>query len=320
MDVIVSGSIGYDYIMDYDGKFADRIMPDKIHSLSLGFLVDKLEKQFGGTSPNIAYTLKLLGIEPHIIGCAGNDFGPYGEFLRHHHIDISSVHLHKDMLTGCYFVTTDKDDNQIGSFYTGPIRHSATLKIQDMIEQIPKLGHARLFAMLAPTDPKAMMNHLRECKTLSIPYCFDPAFQISQFSKGELLEGISSAALLIGNDYEISLMKEQTGLTHEALLTLSSVVITTLGNKGSTVETEHDHIHIPPAKPVAIVDPTGAGDAYRAGFIAGHLRGFPLETCGKMGAVASVYTVEKYGTVTHEFTKDEFIQRYRDNFSDTFTL
>lgn len=309
MNIIVTGSLGYDYIMDFSGRFADRIMPDKLHVLSLSFLVDKLQKQFGGCAPNIAYTLKLLGVEPVIMTAAGNDFAPYGKFLRQHKIDTSGIRIFKSEMCSSYFVVTDKDDNQIGSFYVGASRFNHQLKISAINKKSPYD-----FTVISPTDPKAMIRYVQECRSLKCKYLYDPAFQIANFSAEELKAGITGAEILIGNDYEIALIEKQLAISHEELRVMVPVVITTLGSKGSVVETRRLSLHIKPAKPKNVSDPTGAGDAYRAGFLAGYLRKLPLDVCGQMGSVAAAYTVEKYGTVTHAFTKKEFIKRYEENY------
>lgn len=299
--------------MNFPGKFVDRIMPDKLHQISLSFLADKLSKQFGGTACNIGYTLKLLGIEPLIVSSAGNDFAPYKEHLQKYSISTKHIPEFQEVPTGSYHVVTDQNDNQIAAFYAGPMEHNQELSLDDILEPI------RL-VVVSPHDHNAMMKHVSECITKKIPYLFDPAFQIDHFSKTELLRGISGATILIGNDYEMALIEKKTGLVKKDLLKLVPIVITTLGANGSWVETMSESLRIPPAKPINTSDPTGAGDAYRAGFVAGFLRGLSLSVCGRMGSVASVYTVETYGTQTHTFTKKEFAKRYQENFGEKLNL
>ncbi|OGG01947.1 hypothetical protein A2Z33_01470 [Candidatus Gottesmanbacteria bacterium RBG_16_52_11] len=301
--------------MDFPGRFADRIMPDKIHRISLSFLVDKLAKQFGGTAGNIAYTLRLLDVTPVILSVAGNDFAPYESFLKSRDISTGLITVVRRVTTSAYFVVTDREDNQIGSFYTGATKYYRTLSVADAVRN-RNIG----FAVLAPTDPAAMRQYVTQCRTLGLPYLYDPAFQIDTFSAAELKSAIKGAAILIGNDYEISLIEQKLGISHEELILYMPVLITTLGSKGSVIETRKKHIHIRPAKPVSVSDPTGAGDAYRAGFLAGYVRGYDLVTCGQMGSVAAVYTVEKYGTVTHKFTSSAFTERYRLNYGSDFSL
>lgn len=344
MQVIVTGSLGYDYIMDFPGRFADRIMPDKIHKLSLSFLVDTLSKNFGGTAGNIAYNLHLLGVTPQIIACVGNDFDQYLDHLHKHHIPTDSISVHEDISTSSYFVITDQDDNQIGSFYVGAMKYANDLFIQKHLEggrlkrseshdSFQVSQDATPFVIIAPTDPAAMKKYVKECCDLSVPYLYDPAFQIATFSPEELKDGIQGAAILIGNDYEIALIEERMGISHKELIAMTPVVITTLGAKGSIVETREEAIYIKPAKPKNTSDPTGAGDAYRAGFLAGFLKVLAsrpgleatlsaddLLVCGQMGSVAAAYTVEKYGTQTHTFTKKEFVKRYQENYGTTLEL
>ena len=309
MNVVITGSLGYDYIMDFPGRFADRILTDKIHKISLSFLVDKLSKQYGGTAGNIAYSLKLLDTEPLIVSAAGNDFAPYKAFLKSKHISTRYIKEYKDFSTGSYFVITDKDDNQIGSFYAGAMKHAKNVSLLS--------GD---FVVIAPNDPGAMKKYVKECRNNSFPYLYDPAFQIGNFTAGELGEGIEGAKILIGNDYEIDLIQDKLGISHEELLVMGPTVVTTLSPKGSIIENRYESIGIKPAKPKNTSDPTGAGDAYRAGFLAGYLRKFDLGVCGQMGSVAAVYTVEQYGTQTHSFTTKEFIARYRENYGQTITL
>jgi adenosine kinase len=315
MHVLVTGTLGYDYIMNFPGCFADRIMPEKIHKLSLSFLVNKLNKQFGGTAGNIAYTLRLLGIDPLLAAPAGNDFDIYGKFLIKHGISVEHIPVYKNVSTSSYFVVTDKEDNQIGSFYLGASKHADKISIKNTAGK-----NSASLAVLAPTEPGAMKKYVRECREQKIPYLYDPAFQIGNFSAPDLREGIVGSAIFIGNDYEIALVEQKLGISHEELIMMVPVLVTTLGSKGSVIETRKESIYIKPAKPKNTTDPTGAGDAYRAGFLAGYVRGYDLSVCGQMGSVAAVYTVEKYGTVTHTFTKEEFIKRYRDNYGHPLRL
>lgn len=313
MRVIVTGSLSFDYIMVFPGRFADRIMADKIHQISLSFLVDKLDKQFGGVAGNIAYTLSFLGVEPTIVATAGKDFGSYASFLRRNHINTKFIRRYKDVSTSSYFVVTDMEDNQIGSFYVGAQKYASRLSLQAVKDGCD-------LVIIAPTDPAAMKKYVRECRSLGLPYFYDPAFQIATFSPEELREGIEGAKILIGNDYEIALIEQKAGMSHEEVVAMVPVVVTTLGSSGSIIETRTDSVHVRVANPKEVVDPTGAGDAYRAGFLAGYLRGFDLAICGQMGSVAAAYTVETYGTMAHVFTQNNFIQRYKENFGSTISL
>ena len=299
--------------MDFSGRFCDRIMPDKLHCLSLSFLVDKLSKQMGGTAGNIAYSMRLLGMNPVILAPAGEDYAPYRAFHKKHGITTKYVAIHKDVATSSYFVMTDQDDSQIGSFYTGATRYAKKLHIGDV-------PNRDTLVILAATEPEAMKQYVKECMELKAPYLYDPAFQIGNFTAEELDEGISHAQIFIGNDYEIALAEQKLAISHEELIVKVPILITTLGSKGSIIETRHDAMHIRRCDAKNASDPTGAGDAYRAGFVSGYLRGFPLDVCGQMGSVTAAYTVEKYGTQTHTFTKKEFIARYKEAYGTPIKL
>ncbi|MBI5613988.1 carbohydrate kinase family protein [Candidatus Gottesmanbacteria bacterium] len=317
MNILVTGTLGYDYIMDFDGLFAERIMPERVHNLSLSFLVDSLSKQRGGTAGNIAYSLHLLKLSPLLLSSAGNDFGPYFKEIKQLRMNTKGISLHRDVSTGSYFVVTDKADNQIGSFYIGASKYNKDISF---LPYIQKKYPNDSFAIISPNIPDAMKKYVRECLTLKIPYMYDPAFQIGSIEPDELKKGITGATIVIANDYEIGLMQDRLEMTHEELIAEAGILITTLGSRGSIIETMKDAIHIKPAKPKEILDPTGAGDAYRAGFITGFLKKFDLPTCGQMGSVTAAYTVEAYGTQTHVFTVKDFCLRYEENFYDSLLL
>lgn len=313
MKEIVTGSLGYDYIMNFNGCFADRIMPDRLHQISLSFLADKLTKNIGGTAGNLAYTLKLLGAEPYIISTGGHDFADYDTFLKKFDIDRSGIRIARDEPTSSYHVVTDRDDNQIGAFYTGAMKHNKELSLGENDQQ--------KFLIIGPNDPDAMKIYVTEARKLGFRYMYDPAFQTDNMTPEELRFAIEGAEIVIGNDYEIALIEQKLGISHEELLVMGpKAVITTLGAKGSIIESRREAIAIKPAKAKNVSDPTGAGDAYRGGFIAGYVRGLPLDVCGQMGAVAAVYTVEKYGTVTHQYTKAEFVERYVQTYGGSLSL
>ena len=313
MNIVVTGSLGYDYIMDFPGLFKDRLMQEKIHQISLSFLVDTLTKQMGGIAGNIGYSLKLLGVEPIILSSAGNDFNLYEKHLQKNNISTKYIAKKSDVVSGTYFVMTDKEDNQIGGYYRGALPYNRELSILSIKETID-------LVVISADDPIAMKKHVDECIKLHIPYMYDPAFQIGDFSKGELHKAISHAALCIGNDYEIALMEKKLEVSHTTLCSLVPILITTIGAKGSVIETGKKTYTIKPAKAKNSSDPTGAGDAYRAGFLVGYVRGLDLQTCGQMGSVASVYTVETYGTQTHTYTIAQFSKRYKENYQGRFCI
>lgn len=320
--ITVTGSLAFDHIMDYQGKFSDHIMPDKIHTLNLSFLVNTLKKQRGGTAGNIAYNLALLKLPVAILATVGHDFWEYGEFLKDSGVDLSQIKI-VDSLTSSAFIMTDLGNNQITAFYAGAMNDAASLSI--------KKNNTEL-VVVSPNDPQAMVKFAKQCQDLHIPYMLDPGMQLPSLDPKDLRDMVNGATILIGNDYEVSLLKEKTGLNEQQLLSQVKILITTLGEKGSIIQSNDlsdspsrsqgppGRWSIPAAKPNEVVDPTGAGDAYRAGFLAGYLRGFDLKACGQMGAMAACYTVEKYGTTSHKFSIEEFCQRYRENFGEELPL
>ncbi|OGG06050.1 hypothetical protein A3D05_04065 [Candidatus Gottesmanbacteria bacterium RIFCSPHIGHO2_02_FULL_40_24] len=311
--VLVTGSLAYDQIMDFPGKFSDHIMPDKIHMLNVSFLVNNFRKGFGGTAGNIAYTLSLLDIKSAILGMAGDDFEPYRKFLERFEVNTSNIKIINKFQTSAAFGITDQSDNQIWGFYTGADSLSDQLSTD--------LVHGKIdFAIIAPHNPKAMLKFSLEHKNKGIPYLFDPGMQLPWFTGPDLLKAFTAAEIIIGNDYEIDVMEKKTGIFNLHKHFKDKIIITTLAEKGSTVSRNGKLFQIKSSKVKHASDPAGAGDAYRAGFVAGYLRGFPVKTCAQMGSVTSAYTVEKYGTTTHYFTVPEFTRRYRDNYGEELAL
>jgi adenosine kinase len=286
-------------------------MADKTHKISLSFLVDKLNKQFGGTAGNIAYNLKLLGIDPFILSAAGNDFSQYDDFLKENLIETKYIKRVTDEITGSYFVVTDMEDNQIGSFYVGATKHAQDLDIPKKLSE---------FAIISATTPDAMRKAVAQSIDQHIKFMYDPAFQIGSLSREDLKAGIDACQIFIGNDYEIALVERKFNIDHQELVNMVPILITTLGASGSIVEAENKKIEIKPAMVSEVLDPTGAGDAFRGGFMAGYFRGFDLRTCGQMGSVSAAYTVEKYGTMTHDYAPNEFLTRYNQNYSNNLNL
>jgi len=311
--IVVAGSLSFDFIMNFPGYFKDQILPEKIHILNLSFLTEKLSKNFGGTAANIAYNLALLGEKPSILAPAGKDFREYKRFLDKSNVNTQYIKVYRNDFTSNYFAIVDKSDNQIGGFYSGAMEKASQLSLKTIKENIN-------FVVISPTIPKAILKFVSECQQLKIPYLFDPGMQLPRLTKSELEKGISEAKILIGNDYEISLMQKKLGWNKKQLLSKIKILITTLAEKGSIIETKNQLIKIKSAKAKKVVDPVGAGDAYRAGFLAGYLKKYDLKTCGQMGALIAVYTVEKYGTTTHHFTKKKFCDRYKENFGKEIKL
>lgn len=309
--ITVTGSLAFDYIMDFPGIFSEHIMPDKIHTLNLSFLVNTLNKQFGGTAGNIAYNLALLKSPASIVGTVGHDFSEYSEFLKNSGVDISNIKILEDKFSSSAFIMTDKQDNQITAFHPGAMTESSSQSLEDVKTE---------FVVISPNDPKAMVKFASECKNKKIPYMLDPGMQLPSLDKNDLKNMLNGAAILIGNDYEIELLSNKIQVTSNKLLEDVEILIITLGKMGSIIQKGEQLVDVKPCKPKEVLDPTGAGDAYRAGFLAGFIKKFDLKVCGQMGSVAACYAIEKYGTTQHKFTVEEFKERYRKNFGEELKL
>jgi len=311
--ICITGSLSFDNIMNLPGKFADFILPDKIHTLNVSFMVKTLRKERGGCGANVAYNLSFFRDDVCLLTAIGQDGKKYKKWLEKKGIDLSYSRIFKNELTATGFAIVDKLDNQLWGYYRGALKKATLLSLKKIKEKID-------FLYIGPNDPKVVPKFAFEAKKLKIPYAFDPAFQIPQIPKDKLLNSINGAEILFGNDYEIALMCKKLKISHTKLKKLVKVLVTTLGEKGSVVETKNKKIKIKAAKPNEVLDPVGAGDAYRAGFLAGYLEGKDLKTCGQMGSVCAVYSVEKYGTTSHKFSKKEFVKRYKKNYNIDLTL
>lgn len=313
MNILISGTLAYDYIMDFPDSFRNHILPDQIHILNVCFVVEQLKKNFGGTAGNIAYTIKLLEGNPIIFSPIGTDGKDYLEYLQSKDLNISYIPIIKDRLTGSAHITTDKDDNQITAFYNGAHDKAIELKVSEVKEKLD-------LVLISPTSKNAMIEHAKQAYELNIPIVFDPGQQITALSPQELMNIIGQAKFLIGNDYEIKLIETKTGWDKEELLNHVEVLITTLGEKGSVIATKDEVIEVQPCKPSSINDPTGAGDAYRAGFFTTYAQGKDLKTCGQVGSVAASYAIEHYGTQNHTFSAEEFGKRYDDTYGEKWDI
>lgn len=323
MTVAVTGSMAFDYIMSFPGKFADHILPDQIQILSVSFLVDSMRRERGGIGGNIAYNLALLDQPVLLMATVGEDAPEYIAALRERGVDTSGVLQLPREFTASFFVSTDQANNQIASFYTGAMAKAGQISFTNVDYKAIKI------AIISPNDPVAMVKYVQECQELGIPYIYDPSQQIPRLSPADLLKGIEGAKILIVNDYEFEMLKKQTGLSNADIQKMVETVIITRGEKGSLIRaTEKSQagglsfreIHIPPAKPDRLAEPTGVGDAFRAGLITGLMRGYPWEVCGRLGSVAAMYVLEQHGTQRHSYTRKHFAQRYREVFGDTAEL
>jgi adenosine kinase len=298
--------------MGFPDAFAEHIMPDKIHALSVSFLVDHLHKNFGGVAGNICYSLGLLGRDPVCFACAGKDAKEYRDFLKKGGVNVDYLQIDPEDFTGSFVVITDKSDSQIAGFYPGAMKNDVMLRLGSVVDGVEDRD---VFCVISPTMPEAMSGFVKEARDKGMRYMFSPAQQIPRLSKRMLIEGIEGAEVLIGNDYEIALIEEKTGLSKKQILSKVRVMITTLGEKGSKIERGgREEVVVGVAKPSEVLDPTGAGDAYIAGFLAGYLEGLPLEKCGQMGATSSAYVLERYGTTGHSYSVGEFEKRMGESF------
>lgn len=308
MSIIVTGSVAFDYLMSFPGHFSEHILPEQIHQVSLSFLVDSMRKQRGGCAPNIAYNLALLGERPTVMATVGQDFAEYRAWLESAGVDTSAMVVIEDDFTSSCFINTDQDNNQIVTFYAGAMGQAKKLSFYDLDYSDIAL------AIISPGNPEAMVKHARECQDLGIPYIYDPSQQIVWLSGEDLLQGIRGAKVLIGNEYEFGMIRNKTGLSDEEVLTLSQVTIITQGEQGSIIFADGLEMHVPAVPPEPLAEPTGVGDAYRAGLIKGMLHDLPWELAGRLGSLAATYVLEKYGTQEHSYTCREFMDRYHHVF------
>jgi adenosine kinase len=292
--------------MSFPGKFTEHFLPEHMQRVSLSFLVDSMDKRRGGCAPNIAYTLALLGERPYLMGAAGQDFGDYRAWLDGANIDTSLVRQVPDKFTASFFCSTDTENNQIASFYTGAMAHAAELSFRTVRD-------AGL-VIISPNDPAAMIQYAEECRTLKIPYIFDPGQQCARMSGDELTDGVVGARLVVCNDYEFELLRQKTGMSEADILRRSAALVVTRGEHGCWIYTHSDRIDVEAVTPHRIVDPTGVGDAFRGGLMKGIASGADYRTSAQIGSVAATYALEHLGGTAHSYTYEEFRQRYEEHF------
>jgi len=313
MTIVCTGSIAYDYLMSFPGYFREHILPDHLDKLSVSFLVDDMVRQRGGTAPNIAYTMALLGSHPVLMGTVGVDFADYGAWLESKNVDTSAVRVIPDKFTASFFANTDKSNAQICSFYAGAMACAADLSVLSIAPK-PDL------VIISPNDPGAMDKYVMECRENGIPYLYDPGQQVVRSDPAELRRGAEGAHSLFVNEYEFELLQKHTGLTPVEMINRVKVLVVTLGEKGAAIYADGKKILVPVVPPKQILDPTGVGDAFRGGFVSGETLGLDWETCGQMGALAATYCLETRGPQEHSYTTAEFVARYRQHFDDRGAL
>jgi adenosine kinase len=302
MNILTSGSLAHDRILDFPGYFSDHILPDKIHVLNVSFTVNSMIEKFGGTAGNIAYALSLLGEKPIILATIGRDYHTYFEWLMKNNMDYDNITIIEEELTASAYIITDQADNQITGFNPGAMKYPSSFNFD-------KVNPKESIAIIAPGNLEDMMNYSVTCRARCIDYIFDPGQSLPMWDSQNLTQCVEGSKILISNDYELELVMDKTGLDKKELLQLTNYIIVTLGELGSRVCTPDCEIDIPAIKPKQVLDPTGAGDAYRAGLIKGLIQCSNIEQSAKMGSVCASFAVECYGTQEYHFSLMEFEER-----------
>lgn len=306
----MSGSIAIDRIMSFGGQYSDHIHPEKLDSLSISIFLDSLKDAYGGVGGNIAYTLALLGDEPFLLGSVGPDGLMYMEHLAKQGVNIKHIY-ESELPTATFNVITDGAQNQVGGFYPGAMFDSDSLSFKPWKED-------DAVVVVSPHDPKAMRRQVQEAKRWGLALMYDIGQQVSNLPGDEMREGVEAADILILNDYEITALSNKTGMSVNDVKATVPIVITTLGKAGSVIEGKSikKPVKIDVVKPRQVLDPTGAGDAFRSGFLYGYARGWPLKACAQLGATCATYAIETVGTQTHTFTPDAVSKRYVHSFNE----
>ncbi len=311
MSIVLTGSIAFDYLMSFPGYFKDHILPEHLESISLSFLVDDMVRQPGGVAANIAYSLGLLCEKPRLVATAGVDFGDYRQLLDDAGVDTTGVKIIEDKFTASFFVNTDLSNAQIASFYAGAMADAGLISMNDLGLTTDD------YVVISPNAPDAMIKYALECQELEVPYIFDPSQQIVRLSQADLIKGIKGAHALFGNEYEFELLQKHTGLSADEILGDLAFAVITLAESGSRVyEGSSILSEVPAFPPSRVLDPTGVGDAFRAGFFKGYLNGVNLVLCAQMGALAATYSLEEMGPQNHCYMMQDFINRFRTLFDD----
>ncbi len=309
MNIFISGSLAYDRIMDFPGKFSDYILPDKIHMLNVCFTVNSMVEKFGGTAGNVAYSLALLNENPVVLASIGKDYDRYFDWFKEHRISFEHIQIVKEEFTAGAYITTDKSDNQITGFNPGAMKIPTDYGFDGCTVH-------ETMVLIAPGNLQDMIGYAAKSRRKNMRFICDPGQSLTQWTPEDLREWIRGSYILISNDYELEMISKITGLQKKELSAMTGYLITTLGENGSLISSSEGDFAVSVAKPLEVIDPTGAGDAYRAGLIKGLSGGRDMVTAAKMGAVAAAYAIEHYGTQEHRFSEEEFMSRYRENFGE----
>lgn len=309
MGIIVTGSIATDYLAVFPGRFVEQILPDQLENLSVSFLVEDLAIRRGGAAANIAFNLGCLGLAPALVGAVGADFAEYGQWLSAHGVDTSAVHVSQTKHTARFLCTTDSDQNQIASFYAGAMSEARDIELKPIVD---RLGGTDL-VVVGPSDPAAMLRHTQECRELGYPFAADPSQQLSSLDGEAITQLVDGAAYLFTNTYERGLLELRTGWGEDDVLERVGVSVMTRGAKGVTVQRPGEPvISVTPPHELAKADPTGVGDAFRAGFLAGVHWGVGDERAAQLGCMLATLVIESVGTQEHKFEPETFMQRFSD--------
>ncbi len=313
MKIGVAGSVGLDHLMTFSGKFTDSLVAGSLEKISLSFLVDSLTVRRGGCAANIAFSMGVLGLNPILIAGVGIDWPDYEAWLSRHGVNTSHVYLSKDLYTAHFMVTTDEDLNQIASFFPGAMSEARNIELQSIMD---KTGRFDLM-VISPDDPQAMLRHSQVCREAGIPFAADPSQQMARMSGEEIKLLIDGASYLFLNEYELALAMQKTGWSDKEILDHVKYRVVTLGSNGAKVESSTgEYVHVGVPKERARVDPTGVGDSFRSGFIAGLAWGVSHERCAQLGSMIATYVLETTGTQEYHFTKEEFVNRFALAYGD----
>ncbi|MDP4014786.1 MAG: carbohydrate kinase family protein [Candidatus Nanopelagicales bacterium] len=311
MRIVVTGSIATDHLMVFPGRFADSLMREQLESISVSFLADKLEVRRGGAAANIAFGLARLGLKPMLVGAAGSDFGDYRSWLDRHGVDTTSVHISEVQQTARFVCTTDRDGNQIATFYAGAMKEAREIELAPVLERLTDGS----VVVISANDPEAMDRHAEECRFRGVPFIADPSQQLSSMNREEVIGLLQGASMLFNNEYESALIHQRTGWTDEEVLSAVPTRITTLGPRGSRIDQKgREPVFIGCPKERVRLDPTGVGDAFRAGFLAGMSWDLPLVRCAELGAMLATCVIETVGTQEYGFEPSEFLARLGEAF------